>query len=166
MSANSAVTVFRSPSSAPASACSGVTRIRSSGARADLTELGGWLERAVPHPSQNLAPARFNVPHEMHRASIGVPHPSQNLAVSRFSAPHFEQRICQLRGAAGRPLDDAAVSRDPTFSATRELTLQLDKRNAFLWTSGYVPSLLTYPGREVPTPLTMQYGSTNPSLFM
>ena len=61
-----------------------------------MTELGRWLERAVPQPSQNLAPARFNVPHDTHCASIGAPHPSQNFAVSRFSAPHFEQRIFSL----------------------------------------------------------------------
>jgi hypothetical protein len=32
----------------------------------------------------------------------------------------------------------------------------VDRRNAFLWTSGYVPKLQTYPGREVPTPLKVR----------
>jgi len=29
-------------------------------------------------------------------------------------------------------------------------------RKAFLWTKGYIPRLLTYPGREVPRPLTVE----------
>lgn len=44
----------------------------------------------------------------------------------------------------------------------RGLGLKIDNRNAFLWTSGYVPKLLTYPGREVPTPLKIKvvFGDT------
>lgn len=44
----------------------------------------------------------------------------------------------------------------------RGLALKVDHRNAFLWTSGYVPKLLTYPGREVPTPLKIRivFGDT------
>ena len=45
----------------------------------------------------------------------------------------------------------------------RGLALKIDDRNAFLWTSGYVPKLLTYPGREVPTPLKVRvvFGDTD-----
>ena len=32
----------------------------------------------------------------------------------------------------------------------------LSDRKAFLWTKGYIPRLLTYPGREVPRPLTVE----------
>lgn len=44
----------------------------------------------------------------------------------------------------------------------RGLGLKIDYRNAFLWSSGYVPHLLTYPGREVPTPLRVKivFGDT------
>ncbi|MDP2411480.1 MAG: hypothetical protein Q8M26_14495 [Pseudolabrys sp.] len=38
----------------------------------------------------------------------------------------------------------------------RGTALKLDRRNAFLWNSGYVPQLLTYPGREVLTPLKIR----------
>jgi hypothetical protein len=66
---------------------------------------GAAAIRAVPHESQNRAPARASVPHDGHCASICAPQPSQNLAVSRLSAPHFEQRIYSpLRLRA--PLDE------------------------------------------------------------
>lgn len=44
----------------------------------------------------------------------------------------------------------------------RGLALKADSRNAFLWTSGYVPKLRTYPGREIPTPLKVRivFGDT------
>ena len=44
----------------------------------------------------------------------------------------------------------------------RGLALKVDRRNAFVWSSGYVPHLLTYPGREVPTPLKVKivFGDT------
>src|SRR5437899_5662669 len=44
----------------------------------------------------------------------------------------------------------------------RWLALRIDRRNAFVWTAGYVPHLLTYPGREVPTPLKVRivFGGT------
>ena len=44
----------------------------------------------------------------------------------------------------------------------RGLALKMDKSNAFLWTSGYVPKLQTYPGREVPVPLKVKivFGET------
>lgn len=44
----------------------------------------------------------------------------------------------------------------------RGLGLRIDSRNAFLWSSGYVPKLRTYPGREVPTPLKVRiiFGDT------
>jgi hypothetical protein len=82
-----------------------------------LRKLADWLERAVPHPSQNLAPARFKEPHDTHRASIGVPHPSQNLAVTRFSEPHFAQRISRL----GVP-QAALHRRSPTTRAPKTTT--------------------------------------------
>ncbi len=44
----------------------------------------------------------------------------------------------------------------------RGLALKVDDRNGFLWSSGYVPKLRTYPGREIPTPLKVKivFGDT------
>lgn len=58
---------------------------------------------------------------------------------------------------------DLKLFRDGRRAVLRGLGLKIDNRNAFLWTSGYVPSLLTYPGREVPTPLKVRvvFGDTD-----
>lgn len=52
--------------------------------------------------------------------------------------------------------NDLKLFRDGRRAVLRGLALEIDERNAFLWTSGYVPKLLTYPGREVPTPLRVR----------
>lgn len=38
----------------------------------------------------------------------------------------------------------------------RGTALLVDDRSAYLWTVGYTPRLETYPGREVPNPLTVK----------
>ena len=38
----------------------------------------------------------------------------------------------------------------------RGTAIILDDRSAYLWTAGYIPRLETYPGREVPNPLTVK----------
>ncbi len=48
-----------------------------------------------------------------------------------------------------RKPNDLKLFNDGRRPILRGLALQLDKENAFLLTWGYVPSLLTYPGREV-----------------
>jgi len=52
--------------------------------------------------------------------------------------------------------NDLKLYREGRRAVLRGLALEVDERNAFLWTSGYVPKLLTYPGREVPTPLRVR----------
>jgi len=52
--------------------------------------------------------------------------------------------------------NDLKLFREGRKPMLRGTALKLDKRSAFLWTSGYVPHLLTYPGREVPTPLKVR----------
>lgn len=52
--------------------------------------------------------------------------------------------------------NDLKLFPDGRKAILRGLALKLGKRSAFLWTSGYVPKLLTYPGREVPTPLKVR----------
>lgn len=67
-----------------------------------------------------------------------------------------------VTGIQIRRPNDLKLFRDGRRAVLRGLALEIDHRNAFLWTSGYVPKLLTYPGREVPTPLRVRivFGET------
>jgi len=58
--------------------------------------------------------------------------------------------------------NDLKLFREGRRAMLRGLALRVDRRNAFLWSAGYVPQLLTYPGREVPTPLKVRivFGDT------
>ncbi|RVH60087.1 hypothetical protein CN213_06165 [Sinorhizobium meliloti] len=58
--------------------------------------------------------------------------------------------------------NDLKLFREGRRAVLRGLALEIDHRNAFLWTMGYVPKLATYPGREVPTPLKIRivFGDT------
>lgn len=58
--------------------------------------------------------------------------------------------------------NDLKLFREGRKAMLRGLALRLDHRNAFLWSAGYVPQLLTYPGREVPTPIRIRivFGDT------
>jgi hypothetical protein len=58
--------------------------------------------------------------------------------------------------------NDLKLFRDGRRAMLRGLALKVDRRNAFVWSSGYVPHLQTYPGREVPTPLKVRivFGDT------
>ncbi len=83
-----------------------------------------------------------------------------------------EEEIEGFRAGAGetkitgiqiqRP-NDLKLFRTGRRAVLRDVALRVSKRNAFLWTSGYVPKLLTYPGREVPTPLKVRivFGDTS-----
>lgn len=51
---------------------------------------------------------------------------------------------------------DLKAFRRDEYAVLRGSSLVLDARTAFLWTKGYVPRLDTYPGREVPNPLTIE----------
>ncbi|NOD85555.1 hypothetical protein [Ruegeria sp. HKCCD6119] len=48
---------------------------------------------------------------------------------------------------------DAKLFRDGDYPVIRGTALHLDDRNAYIWTSGYVPQLDTYIGPETPNPL-------------
>src|SRR5208282_1538520 len=91
MSANSAVTVLRSPSSFSVSGA-WVTRTDDASA--------GWVvafglapARGAAHSLQNLAPGLEVAPQRGHFAAIGEAHSLQNFAPSGFSAEHFRQSI-------------------------------------------------------------------------
>ena len=96
MSANSAVTVLRSPSTAgEASGSSAATRIAATavavGRACDDDVVSG-----APQSPQNLSPGSFDAPHRGHFETNGAPHPPQNLRPSRLSDPHFAQRTATL----------------------------------------------------------------------
>ena len=69
-----------------------------------------------------------------------------------------------VTGIQIRRPNDLKLFRDGRRPVLRGLGLQIDSRNAFLWTSGYVPSLLTYPGRESRRRLRVRlvFGDTGP----
>jgi hypothetical protein len=68
----------------------------------------------------------------------------------------------RVTGIQIRRPNDLKLFREGRRSVLRDLGLKIDNRNGFLWASGYVPKLLTYPGREIPTPLKIRivFGDT------
>jgi len=69
----------------------------------------------------------------------------------------------RVKGIQTRRPNDLKRFREGRRAVLRGVGLQIDNRNAFLWTSGYLPSLHTYHGREVPTPLKVRvvFGDTD-----
>jgi hypothetical protein len=69
----------------------------------------------------------------------------------------------EITGIQIRRPNDLKLFREGRRAVLRGLALKLNSRNAFLWTSGYIPQLLTYPGREIPTPLKVKivFGKTS-----
>src|SRR5271167_2338196 len=91
ISANSAVTVLRSPS-------------RFSGADVSATRIGEPFDcfdvvaavdapSAVPQSAQNFAPGALSEPHLEQRFANGPPHSAQNFLPGIPSVPHLVQRI-------------------------------------------------------------------------
>src|SRR5208282_6561611 len=93
ISANSAVTVLRSPSSCAPLA---TVETRTRDFKVSLVSTGGG-SIGFEHSRQNFARGGFSLPHELHRRANRDAHSIQNLAPSGFSAPHFEQRIDPYR---------------------------------------------------------------------
>src|SRR6516165_40813 len=81
ISANSAVTVLRSPSAAPLAIGGG----------------GDGKANDVAHCEQNLASGAFSKLHFGHRWVSGAPHWLQKRAPTALWVPHFEQCIEQPR---------------------------------------------------------------------
>lgn len=59
----------------------------------------------------------------------------------------------KLVGVRIREAEDLRVYRIGRHAPLRGLAYVRDGRTAFLWASGFIPRLQTYPGREVPKPL-------------
>src|SRR6516162_6647358 len=99
MSANSAVTVLRSPSRVVSVLWSLLsTRKFADGARCGAS--GSAAVSGFAHSRQNFAAGGFSAPQDAHCRRNTDAHSTQNLARSGFSAPHFEQRISALPLAA------------------------------------------------------------------
>jgi hypothetical protein len=92
MSANSAVTVLRSPSNGAREA-SMLIRISGSAFFVGSVWTAGDGERDVPHSPQKSSPGSLAAPHFGQGRASGVPHFAQNLRPCRLSLPHIEQRI-------------------------------------------------------------------------
>src|SRR5258708_1631637 len=96
-SANSAVTVLRSPSGAvEASGPSGVTRMLGAidAAGDELAAAGAASPAsAAPQSSQNPDEGAFSAPHFGQRRDSGLPHAAQNFLRVVLSVPHLVQRM-------------------------------------------------------------------------
>jgi hypothetical protein len=95
MSANSAVTVLRSPPTVEASGSSAVTRIpgAAEAGLGDLVEGTALPVSGVPQSSQNLDAGLLSAAHFGQRRVSGLPHSAQNFLALVLSVPQFEQRI-------------------------------------------------------------------------
>ena len=93
MSANSAVTVFRSPSSASGELLSGATRtLETDPCGVEVTAAPARFVSGAPHLPQKSDVGGFSVLHFAQCFASAFPHFAQKLFVGLF-VPHFEQRF-------------------------------------------------------------------------
>src|SRR5713101_3185224 len=95
MSAQSAVTVLRSPSS-DADEASDAIRIAGSANFAGSLRAAGDGVSDAPQSPQKSSPGSFGAPHFAQERASAPPHFEQNLRPSRLSVPHFAQRTSTL----------------------------------------------------------------------
>src|ERR1700691_6089072 len=95
MSANSAVTVLRSPSSVSGEVLSGATRIPGAkpGGIEDAAAAPASLASRAPHLPQKSEVVGLSDPHFAQCFASAFPHFAQKLFVEGLFVPHFEQRI-------------------------------------------------------------------------
>jgi len=132
MSANSAVTVLRSPSIAiEGSETSRPKRIAGAG------EVGGEPSRcsvlppsAAPQSPQSFDPGAFSAPHFEQGIASPLPHWEQNFLPTAFSAAHFEQRIELLsdKGMENAPFVSPRLAIKPARDARRRAKRYVDNR--------------------------------------
>lgn len=125
MSANNAVTVLRSPSSAAESAtvCSGATRTPATNPGGDevAAAVPAPLASGAPHLPQKSDVGGFSALHFAHCLASAFPHFAQKLFIEGLFVPRLEQRIDAPRGPRDRPL-----SYHPTSSTAKA---QIDARS-------------------------------------
>src|SRR3984893_14718985 len=152
MSANSAVTVLRSPSIVDeASGCSGVTRISEAVNPAGEPVVAGAAipASAAPQSSQKADDGAFSAPHFEQRLDRGLPHAAQNFLLVVLSVPHLLQRIALL----GKPSDSLFLYHPACSRALkRRIPAAARSRAEFLaprpaaWGFSHAPG----PSRSVP----------------
>src|SRR5215469_3937805 len=101
MSAKSAVTILRSPSS-DSDGTSEPILITESTAGAASERAADDGERAVPHSPQKSSAGSFAAPQFGQERASAPPHFEQNLRPSRLSAPHFAHFTLNPRAAPWR----------------------------------------------------------------
>jgi hypothetical protein len=107
MSANSAVTVLRSPSSASGKPVSNATRTLEGDVCGDevATAAPAPFVSGAPHLPQKSDVGGFSALHFAQRFTSAFPHFAQKSLVEGLFVPHFEQRIdAPPRGPGNRPL--------------------------------------------------------------
>src|SRR5216683_5143229 len=120
MSANSAVTVLRSPSFAADAAPSATTMICDLGEETVVEAAAFVGPIAVPHFLQNRAPGLTDALHAGHINSSFAPHPSQNAASPGLSWLQDGQRIgSPLARLVPQPARTAEGGRCPVSSSVR-----------------------------------------------
>jgi len=63
--------------------------------------------------------------------------------------------VTKVIGIRIRKVQDLKLFRKGNHPILRGLAYHIDNKRGYLWTEGMVPRLLTYPGREVPNPLSI-----------
>src|SRR5216683_1250568 len=99
ISANSAVTVLRSPSIVSEVCRSGALRTRQAASAADglPPSTPTSLPSTLPQSAQNFAPGVLSELQFEQRFENGLPHSAQNFLPGIPSVPHFEQRILRFQ---------------------------------------------------------------------
>src|ERR1019366_3106800 len=94
MSANSAVTVLRSPSGGESgSAATVIGTDLFDGKESALRACAASQIKRAPHFLQNFEPGAFTTAHDGHTRSSLAPHSAQKTASARFSLRHLGQTI-------------------------------------------------------------------------
>jgi hypothetical protein len=73
-------------------------------------------------------------------------------------------RETRLVGVRIRRSIDMKLFRSGTHPVLRGTACRVHKKKALLWTNGFIPQLDTYPGREVPNPLSVEIVRGNADL--
>ncbi len=72
----------------------------------------------------------------------------------------------KLVGVRIRPSQDLRLFRpDSDMPVLRGTAVTMSKREGYLWTTGYIPRLRTYPGFETPKPIVVEVNRGEPDLM-
>lgn len=123
---------------------------------------GPWYSESTKsyHLNEDAARNLTETAVEAYRSRVGSP-PSELFIHGKARFGNDEWRGFQrgvpsstkLVGVRIRPAEDLRLYRPGTRPVLRGMAYVRDNRTAFLWASGFIPRLWTYPGREVPKPL-------------